>query len=57
MLRILRDQMANKAEISGLLGQKGFRSAEQSRCQDLLAAELIAYTIPEKPNSRLQNTG
>ena len=54
VLRILRDQMASKAEISGLLGQKEVSGQLNKVVRDLLAAELIAYTIPEKPNSRLQ---
>lgn len=54
VLQILRGQTASKAELSGLLGQKEVSGQLNKVVRELLAAGLIAYTIPDKPNSRLQ---
>lgn len=54
VLLILRNQVASKAEISTFLGQKEVSGQLNKVVRDLLAAKLIEYTIPDKPNSRLQ---
>jgi ATP-dependent DNA helicase RecG len=54
VLRIVRNQSASKAEISALLGQKVVSGQLNKVIRALLAAKLIAHTIPDKPNSRLQ---
>ena len=54
VLRIVRKQSASKAEISALLGQKVVSGQLNKVIRALLAAKLIAHTIPDKPNSRLQ---
>jgi ATP-dependent DNA helicase RecG len=45
---------ANKTEISSQLGQKKVSGQLNKVIRDLLAAKRIEYTIPNKPNSRLQ---
>jgi len=54
VLHILRDQSVSKAEISALLGQKEVSGQLNKIVRELLSANLIAYTVPDKPNSRLQ---
>jgi hypothetical protein len=54
VLRILAIKPANKTEISSQLGQKKVSGQLNKVIRDLLAAKRIGYTIPNKPNSRLQ---
>jgi ATP-dependent DNA helicase RecG len=54
VLRILAIKPANKTEISSQLGQKKVSGQLNKVIRDLLAAKRIEYTIPNKPNSRLQ---
>jgi predicted HTH transcriptional regulator len=54
VLRILANKPANKAEISAQLGQKVVSGQLNRIVRDLLAARIIEFTIPDKPNSRLQ---
>ena len=54
VLRILANKPANKAEISAQLGQKVVSGQLNRIVRDLLAARIIEFTVPDKPNSRLQ---
>ena len=54
MLRILATKPASKAEMSAQLGQKEVSGQLNKVVRDLLAAKTIEYTLPDKPNSRLQ---
>jgi ATP-dependent DNA helicase RecG len=44
----------SKAELSGRLGQKEVSGQLNRVIRILLAQGLVEYTIPDKPNSRLQ---
>ncbi len=54
VLRLLRDAPAGKAEISRRLGQKDVSGQLNKIMRELLADGAVAYTLPDKPNSRLQ---
>ena len=54
VLQLLKDGASSKAEISGRLGQKMVSGHLNKIIRSLLVKGLIEYTIPEKPNSRLQ---
>ena len=43
-----------RAEIAQALGHKSVSGAAKQAIADLIDAGLIEYTLPEKPNSRLQ---
>jgi len=52
--RLLQSGPLAKSEISTGLGQKGISGQLNHVIRMLLHEELIEYTIPEKPTSRLQ---
>jgi ATP-dependent DNA helicase RecG len=54
VLRLLGEQPLGKAAISSALGQKIVSGQLNAVIRSLLAQGRIEYTIPEKPNSRLQ---
>ncbi len=54
VLQLLATKSASKAEISTLLGQKEVSGQLNKVIRELIAAKRIEYTIPNKPNSRLQ---
>ncbi len=54
VLRILITKTASKAEISAQLGQKEVSGHLNKVVRDLLTDKTIEYTLPDKPNSRLQ---
>jgi len=43
-----------RAEIAQALGHKSVSGAAKQAIADLMEAGLVEYTLPEKPNSRLQ---
>lgn len=54
VLLLLATKPATKAEISSYLGQKEVSGQLNKVIRDLLMSKRIEYTIPDKPNSRLQ---
>jgi ATP-dependent DNA helicase RecG len=44
----------SKSELARAIGQTSISGKLNQRIREMLTAELIEYTIPEKPNSRLQ---
>ena len=54
VLRILSESPFSKAELSQKLGQKEISGQLNKVIQSMRRSGLIEYTIPEKPNSRLQ---
>jgi len=54
VLLLLATKPATKAEISSQLGQKEVSGQLNKVIRDLLMSKRIEYTIPDKPNSRLQ---
>ena len=57
LLRVLRCLLAgaaSKAALSSALGQKSISGPLNQAVRQLLAAGQIEYTLPTKPNSRLQ---
>lgn len=54
VLKILADTHASKSQLSALLGQREISGQLNKVVRQLLENELIAYTIPDKPRSRLQ---
>lgn len=54
LLMLLQKCPMSKSEISRNLGHKNISSGLNKVVKNLLNKDLIAYTIPEKPNSRLQ---
>ena len=54
IISILKSGEFSKAEISNKLGQKEISGRLNQVIRELLIKEIIEYTIPEKPNSRLQ---
>lgn len=54
VLQVLATDPLSKVEISRKLGQKGVSGPLNAVIRKLLQEGLIEYTIPEKPNSRLQ---
>jgi ATP-dependent DNA helicase RecG len=51
---LLRDQRLSKSQISTFLGQKMVSGHLRIVIKDLIRNGMIEYTIPDKPNSRLQ---
>jgi len=45
---------ASRSEIAAAIGHKSISSSIRQAVADLMAARLVEYTVPEKPNSRLQ---
>jgi ATP-dependent DNA helicase RecG len=43
-----------RAEVARVLGHDGVSGAVNRSIKELLSKKLIEYTIPDKPNSRLQ---
>lgn len=54
VLRLLKAGPLSKAELSARLGQKGVSGKLNKIIRSLLEKRQIEYTIPDKPNSRLQ---
>jgi len=54
VLRALSDTPLSAAEIATLLGLETKTGALKRTIKELLLLELIAYTLPDKPTSRLQ---
>ena len=54
VLNALVDQPLKRSEIARSLGHEKISGAVNRAVKELLSKELIKYTIPEKPNSRLQ---
>lgn len=54
VLRVLVKQPLQRAEIADALGHDKVSGAVNRAIKELLAKQLIEYTIPDKPNSRLQ---
>ena len=54
VLRLLTNGPMQKSELSKKLGQKSVSGQLNKVVQSLLADQIIAYTLPDKPNSRLQ---
>ena len=54
ILVVLSNQPLNRSEIAQTLGHKTISGAVNRAIKDLLEKCLIEYTIPDKPNSRLQ---
>lgn len=54
LLAALRTGPLSKAEVASRLGLPAVSGALSRTVRRLLAAELIEYTLPDKPNSRLQ---
>ncbi len=54
VLVLLKGGPRSKSELASALGHKSISSKLNLRIRVMLAADLIAMTIPEKPNSRLQ---
>ena len=54
ILDILQESPKSKSEIARSLGHKSISGAMKRAIATLLKNGLIAYTLPEKPQSRLQ---
>jgi ATP-dependent DNA helicase RecG len=54
VLQALQDGPLGKAEIAKALGHRSISASLNRTIRQLLAAGSIAFTLPEKPNSRLQ---
>ena len=54
IIYLLRDQRLSKSQISTFLGQKMVSGRLRIVIKDLIQDGMIEYTIPDKPNSRLQ---
>ena len=54
ILKILIERNKSKKEISELLGQKQISGQLNIVINRLVSTQMIEYTIPDKPNSRLQ---
>jgi hypothetical protein len=50
----LKKSPASRSEIVRILGHKSVSNALRHALADLMKAGFVKYTIPEKPNSRLQ---
>lgn len=55
VLAVLKNGPLSKAQISAQLGQKEISGSLNKLIRLLLSDQTIEYTVPEKPNSRLQN--
>jgi ATP-dependent DNA helicase RecG len=51
---VLAKQPLQRSEIADALGHDKVSGAVNRAIKELLAKQLIEYTIPDKPNSRLQ---
>ncbi|NOZ86822.1 MAG: transcriptional regulator, partial [Deltaproteobacteria bacterium] len=54
ILKVLSDTPLSASEIAAVLGLETKTGAFKRTIKELLEQGLIEYTIPEKPNSRLQ---
>ena len=54
VVNLLSEEMLSKSEISKRLGQKRTSGQLNKVMKELLAEGVVAYSIPEKPTSRLQ---
>ncbi len=54
MINLLRKMPLTKAEITHELGYKHISGRLKKAFQNLLMQDVITYTIPDKPRSRLQ---
>ena len=54
LLRALDATALSRSQLSAALGHKSISRALNARIRNMLTEELIEYTIPDKPNSRLQ---
>jgi ATP-dependent DNA helicase RecG len=54
VLKLLAESAASKAELSEKLGQKRVSGQLHKVMRDLIAEGRVNYTLPDKPNSRLQ---
>ncbi len=54
ILETLRESPKSKSEIAKSLGHKSISGAMKKTIAMLLKDDLIAYTLPDKPQSRLQ---
>jgi len=54
VLEILSSGPASKAELSEKLGQREVSGQLNKVMRDLIAEGRVEYTLPDKPNSRLQ---
>lgn len=54
LISFLLERQHSKSEIAARLGQKNVTGSLNRTVNQLLSLNLIQYTIPEKPNSRLQ---
>jgi ATP-dependent DNA helicase RecG len=54
IIRVLSSEPLSKSEICTKLGLKGATGQLNREVRYLVDEEIISYTIPEKPNSRLQ---
>jgi ATP-dependent DNA helicase RecG len=50
----LEGQPRSKSEIAALVGHRSVSGELNKQIRSLLAQRLIEYTVPDKPNSRLQ---
>jgi ATP-dependent DNA helicase RecG len=54
VIAALANQPLSKSEIATAIGQASISGKLNQRIRQMLAEELIEYTVPDKPNSRLQ---
>ncbi|MBS4166598.1 hypothetical protein NEOC65_001687 [Neochlamydia sp. AcF65] len=54
VIKLLRKESLSKSEISQILGHKHISGGLKKVLSSLLKQGKIIYTLPEKPNSRLQ---
>lgn len=54
VMAAIRDAPKGRAEIAAVLGHKSITGALRQAITDLMGLGLLEYTLPEKPNSRLQ---
>ena len=54
VLKLLAGSPTSKAELSEKLGQKRVSGQLHKVMRDLIAEGRVEYTLPDKPNSRLQ---
>jgi ATP-dependent DNA helicase RecG len=51
---VLSAASASRSEIAAAIGHKSITGSLRQALSDLMAAGFAEYTIPQKPNSRLQ---
>ena len=54
IMAAIRERPLSRAELARALGHKSVTGALRRAVDDLMHAEFVSYTIPEKPGSRLQ---